>query len=82
MTPSEIAGRLMMLAPQLEGEGRIESAKACAEGAALILFNLDHTTGNGGDAYDRSIKSTPLDTTVKPLFGSILKSKFTDPEEC
>ena len=76
MTPSEIAGRLMMLASQMEVEKRDSAAQACAEAAALILIYLDNTTGNGGEAYDRTIKATPLDTTVKPLFGSILKDKF------
>lgn len=76
MTPSEIAGRLMMLAAKLEGKKQDSDAQACAEAAALILIYLDNTTGNGGEAYDRSIKATPLDTTVKPLFGSILKDKF------
>jgi hypothetical protein len=73
MTPSEIAGRLMMLSSQLEHEKRDSAAQACAEAAALILIYLDKTTGNGGDAYDKSIKSTPVTTTVTPLFGSILK---------
>ena len=76
MTPSEIAGRLMMLASQMEAEKRDSAAQACAEAAALILIYLDNTTANGGEAYDRTIKATPLDTTVKPLFGSILKDKF------
>ena len=73
MTPSEIAGRLMMLASQMEAEKRDSAAQACAEAAALILIYLDNTTGNGGEAYDRSIKSTPVDATVTPLFNSILK---------
>jgi hypothetical protein len=73
MTPSEIAGRLMMLSSQLESEERTSAAQACAEAAALILIYLDKTTGNGGDAYDRSINSTPVTATVTPLFGSILK---------
>ena len=73
MTPSEIAGRLMMLASQMEHEKRDSAAQACAEGAALILIYLDNTTGNGGEAYDRSLKSTPVNATVTPLFNSILK---------
>lgn len=73
MTPSEIAGRLMMLASQMEAEKRDSAAQACAEAAALILVYLDTTTGNGGEAYDRSIKATPVDATVTPLFNSILK---------
>jgi hypothetical protein len=73
MTPSEIAGRLMMLASQMEAEKRDSAAQACAEAAALILIYLDNTTGNGGEAYDRSIQSTPVNATVTPLFNSILK---------
>jgi len=74
MTPSEIAGRLMMLGAQLEAEKRDAAAQACAEAAALILIYLDKTTSNGGEAYERSIKATPpTTTTVTPLFGSILK---------
>lgn len=73
MTPSEIAGRLMMLATRLEVEKRTGEAQACSEAAALILVYLDNTTSNGGDAYDRSIKSTPVEATVTPLFNSILK---------
>ena len=75
MTPSEIAGRLMMLGSQLEAEKRDAAAQACAEAAALILIYLDNTTGNGGEAYDRSIQSTPVTATVAPLFGSILKKQ-------
>ena len=70
MTPSEIAGRLMMLAAQMESEKRDSAAQACAEGAALILVYLDNTTGNGGEAYERSVNAT-----VTPLFNSILKDK-------
>jgi len=73
MTPSEIAGRLMMLASEMEAEKRDSAAQACAEAAALILVYLDTTTGNGGEAYDRSIKATPTNATVTPLFYSILK---------
>lgn len=76
MTPSEIAGRLMMLAAQMEGEKRDSAAQACAEAAALILVYLDNTTGNGGDAYDRSVNSTPTTATVTPLFGSVLKKNL------
>ena len=70
MTPSEIAGRLMMLASQMASEKRDSAAQACAEGAALILVYLDNTTGNGGEAYERSVNAT-----VTPLFNSILKDK-------
>ena len=69
MTPSEIAGRLMMLASQMEHEKRDSAAQACSEAAALILIYLDNTTGNGGQAYDRSVNAT-----VTPLFDSLRKN--------
>ena len=74
MTPSEIAGHLMILASKLETENRSREANACAEGAALILVYLDRTRGMGIQAYDRTITSTAdTSATIKPLFGSILK---------
>lgn len=69
MTPSEIAGRLMMLGAQLEAEKRDAAAQACAEAAALILIYLDKTTSNGGEAYERSTTAT-----VTPLFESLTKN--------
>lgn len=72
MTPSEIAGRLMILGAQMEHEGRADSAEACAEAAAWILFYLDKTTGNGAEAYNRTVTSSPL-VTVVPMFNSVLK---------
>lgn len=73
MTPSEIAGRLMILGAQMENEQRMSAAEACAEAAAWILFYLDKTEGKGGGAYEsRTITSTPL-ATVTPMFNSILK---------
>lgn len=69
MTPSEIAGRLMILGSQLEHEGRKESAEACAEAAAWIIYYMDkmHQLSEM-----KPITSTPL-TTVTPLFNSMLK---------
>ena len=72
MTASEIAGRLMILGAQLEAEQRHDSAEACAEAAAWILFYLDKTTGNGAEAYNRTVTSSPL-VTVVPMFNSVLK---------
>lgn len=72
MTPSEIAGRLMILGAQMESEQREAAAEACAEAAAWILFYLDKTTGNGAEAYDRTVTSSPI-ATVVPMFNSILK---------
>ena len=57
----------------MEHEGRTQSAEACAEAAAWILFYLDKTEGKGGGAYESTtITSTPL-ATVTPMFNSILK---------
>ena len=72
MTPSEIAGRLMILGAQLESEQRHDSAEACAEAAAWILFYLDKFSGNGEQAYSTTITSSPI-ATVTPLFNSVLK---------
>lgn len=76
MTPSEIAGRLMMLASQMEAEKRDSAAQACAEAAALILIYLDNTTGNCAEAYDKTVTSSPL-VTVVPMFNSVLKKEET-----
>lgn len=72
MTSSEIAGRLMILGAKLEGEQRMNEAETCAEAAAWILFYLDRTTGNGAEAYDKTVTSSPL-VTVVPMFNSVLK---------
>lgn len=73
MTPSEIAGRLMILGAKLEGRKEMADVETCAEAAAWILFYLDKTEGKGGGAYEATtITSTPL-ATVTPMFNSILK---------
>lgn len=71
MTPSEIAGRLMILGSQLEHEGRKESSEACAEAAAWIIFYMDRMNTL---PEMQPITSTPL-TTVTPLFNSVLKQQ-------
>lgn len=72
MTPSEIAGRLMILGAKLEGRKEAQDAELVAEAAAWILFYLDKTTGNGAEAYNRTVTSSPL-VTVVPMFNSVLK---------
>ena len=72
MTPSEIAGRLMILSTKLQADSKTKDAETCAEAAALILVHLDRTTGNGEEAYNRTVTSSPI-ATVSPLFNSILK---------
>lgn len=72
MTPSEIAGRLMILGTKLESKQCTDEAQTCAEAAAWILFWLDKTQDMGAEAFDRSVTSSPI-ATVKPLFSSIMK---------
>ena len=72
MTPSEIAGRLMILGAQLEAQQKLTEAETCAEAAAWILFYLDKFSGNGEPAYSTTITSSPI-ATVTPLFNSVLK---------
>lgn len=52
MTPSEIGGRLMMLATQLEAEERTMSAIACSQAAALIMFSLPQQTSTHWDSHE------------------------------
>ena len=69
MTPSEIAGRLMILGSHLEHEGKERDAQTCAEAAAWIIFYLDR--------MNQLPKMQPVTstakTTVTPLFNSILR---------
>ena len=62
----------MILGAQLEHDNKAKEAETCAEAAAWILFYLDRTTGNGAEAFDNSITSSPL-VTVVPMFNSVLK---------
>lgn len=72
MTPSEIAGRLMILGAKQEAKNELLDAETCAEAAAWILFYLDKFSGNGEQAYSTTITSSPI-ATVTPLFNSVLK---------
>jgi hypothetical protein len=71
MTPSEIAGRLMILGSHLEHEGKNREAETCAEAAAWIIFYLDRMNQL---PEMQPVTSTPH-TTVTPLFNSILKQQ-------
>lgn len=71
MTPSEIAGRLMILGSQLEHERKDREAETCAEAAAWILFYLDRMN----ELPEMKPVTSTAQTTVTPLFNSILKRR-------
>jgi hypothetical protein len=71
MTPSEIAGRLMILGSHLEHEGKERDAQTCAEAAAWIIFYLDRMN----QLPEMQPVTSTAQTTVTPLFNSILKQQ-------
>jgi hypothetical protein len=71
MTPSEIAGRLMILGSHLEHEGKERDAQTCAEAAAWIIFYLDKMNA----LPEMQPVTSTAQTTVTPLFNSILKQQ-------